>query len=96
MLAANGSFGFQLTDQNPATAFVLATDHSLIASGCMNVDIANNIASHSNDFYPDSFGRDSSSFMVVNDTLYLVGGNDGAAIGTSTVRITVRIRCRVV
>jgi len=56
----------------------------------MNVDIANNIASHSNDFYPDSYGpaSQSESFMVVNDTLYLVAGNDGAAIGTSTVRIT--------
>jgi len=38
----------------------------------------------------------SEAFMVVNDTLYLVGGNDGAAIGGSTVRCTARIRCRVV
>jgi len=90
MLAGNGSFGFQLTDQNPGTVFVLATDHSLIASGALNIDTVNNIASHSNDFYPDSYGpaSQSESFMVVNDTLYLVGGNDGAAIGGSTVRIT--------
>lgn len=98
MLAGNGSYGFQLTDLNPATAFVLATDHSLISSGALNIDVANNIASHSNDFYPDNYGPASLSeaFMVVNDTLYLVGGNDGAAIGASTVRITARIRCRVV
>jgi len=98
MLAANGSYGFQLTDQNPNTAFVLATDQSLIASGALNIDVANNIASHSNDFYPDNYGPASLSeaFMVVNDTLYLVGGNDGAAIGASSVRCTARIRCRVV
>jgi len=98
MLAGNGSYGFQLTDQNPNTAFVIATDQSLVASGVLNIDVANNISSHSNDFYPDNYGPASLSeaFMVVNDTLYLVGGNDGAAIGGSTVRCTARIRCRVV
>lgn len=98
MVAANGSLTCQLTDLNPGTAFVSATDHSLIASGSMNIDQANNIATHVNDLYPDNFGPASLSeaFMVVNDTLYLVGGNDGTAVGAATVRCCARIRCRVV
>lgn len=98
MVAANGSLSVQLTDLNPGTAFVSATDHSLVASGSLNIDQANNIATHVNDLYPDNFGPASLSeaFMVVNDTLYLVGGNDGTAVGAATVRCTARIRCRVV
>ena len=98
MLAANGAISAQLTDLNPGTAFVSATDHSLISSGSMNVDVANNIATMVNDLYPDNFGPASLSeaFMVVNDTLYLVAGNDGSAVGGATVRVTARIRCRVV
>ena len=98
MLAGNGSLGMQLTDLNPATTFVLASDASLIASGALNIDVANNISSHSSDLYPDNFGPAalSEAFMVVNDTLYLVGGNDGAAVGTTAVNLTVRVRARVV
>ena len=98
MLAANGSLGMQLTDLNPDTTFVLASDASLIASGALNIDIANNISSHSSDLYPDNFGPAalSEAFMVVNDTLYLVGGNDGAAVGATAVNLTVRVRARVV
>jgi hypothetical protein len=98
MVAANGSLSVQLTDLNPGTAFVSATDHSLVASGSLNIDQANNIATHVNDLFPDNFGPASLSeaFMVVNDTLYLVGGNDGTAVGSATVRCTARIRCRVV
>jgi len=98
MLATNGALTFQLSDLNPGTLFVRADDQSLIASGGMNIDVTNNITSHSTDFYPDNFGPASLSeaFMVVNDTLYLTGGNSGAVVGTSIVFITVRIRCRVV
>ena len=98
MLAANGSLGVQLTDLNPGTLFVRADNQSLVASGALQIDIANNIVSHHNDLYPDNFGPAalSEAFMVVNDTLYLVGGVDGAAISTSEVNITARIRCRVV
>jgi hypothetical protein len=36
-------------------------------------------------------------FMVVNDTLYLTGGNDGAAIQAGAdLAITARVRARVV
>ena len=47
--------------------------------------------------YPDNFGPAalSEAFMVVNDTLYLVGGIDGQAT-VDDVYITARIKCRVV
>ena len=98
MLATNGSISVQLTDLNPGTAFVRADDQALVASGALNIDQANNVASHTNDLYPDNFGpaAHSESFMVVNDTLYLVSGPDGAVIGISDVFVTARIRCRVV
>jgi len=98
MVAANGALSVQLTDLNPATVFVRADDNSLIASGSLNIDQSNCIASHTNDLYPDNFGPSnlSEAFMVVNDTLYVVGGNDGTAVGGATVHCTARIRCRVV
>jgi len=98
MLAANGSLSVQLTDLNPGSVFIRADGQSLIASGSLNIDIANNIASHNNDLYPDNFGPTSLSeaFMVVNDSLYVVAGPDGAAIAAATVFCTARIRCRVV
>ena len=98
MLAANGSVGMQLTDLNPGTVFVEADNQSLIASGALQIDIANNVATHSNDLFPDNFGPAalSESFMVVNDTLYFVIGNDGAALSTSDIKVTARVRCRVV
>lgn len=98
MLAADGCISAQLTDLNPGTALVRADDQSLIASGQLNIDVSNNVATHTSDIYPDNFGPAnlSEAFMVVNDQLYLVAGNDNAAIGSGTVYVTARIRCRVV
>lgn len=98
MLAANGSLSMQLTDLNPGTVNVRADNQSLIASGGLNIDIANNIATHTQDLYPDNFGPASLSeaFMVVNDTLYLTAGNFGAAVGATDVLVSCRIRARVV
>lgn len=98
MLATNGAISVQLTDLNPGTAFVRADDASLVASGALNIDVGNNIASHVSDLYPDNFGPAalSEAFMVVNDSLYLVAGNDPAPIAGSNVFVTARIRCRVV
>ena len=98
MLAGNGAITAQLTDLNPGTVFVRADDQSLIASGALNIDQANCIASHSSDLYPDNFGPTSLSeaFMVVNDTLYFTIGNDSAAIGAQLLNVTARVRCRVV
>lgn len=98
MLAGNGAIGAQVTDLNPGSAFVRADNQSLIASGSLNIDKANSIASHSSDLYPDNFGPAalSEAFMVVNDSLYLVGGNDNAVSGGAAVSLTARIKCRVV
>ena len=97
-IAGNGAVSVQLSDLNPNTNFVRADDQSLVASGSLNIDATNNIASHMSDLYPDNFGPTalSEAFMVVNDSLYLVGGVDGAAIGAAAVSVTARIRCRVV
>ena len=46
MLQANGTITVQLTDLNPGTAFVRADDQSLISSGALAIDDANNIATH--------------------------------------------------
>ena len=75
-LDANGALSVQLSDLNPNTQFLRADDHSLVASGAMNIDFNNNVTSMSSDLYPDNFGKSdlSEHFMVVNDSLYLVGG----------------------
>jgi len=98
-LQSNGSLGMQLTDLNPSSLFVRGDNQSLIASGGLNIDTSNNIATHTNDLYPDNFGPAalSEAFMVVNDSLYLTAGCFGAiSNATSTLTITARIRCRVV
>jgi len=93
-----GALTAQVTDLNPGTAFVRADSQTLVASGAMNIDQPNNIVSHSTDFYPDQFGPAglSDMFLVVNDTLYLNGGNDASATGGGSVWVTARVRCRVV
>ena len=98
MLAGNGCITFQLSDLNPGTALIRADDQSLVASGALNIDLANNIGSQVADIYPDNFGPSalSEAFLVVNDTLYIVAGNDNVAIGGNHVYVTVRIKCRVV
>jgi len=99
MLQTNGSITAQLTDLNPGTEFVRADDQSLVASGSLTCDITNNVASHVSDLYPDNFGpaAQSESFMVVNDTMYLVGGNNnGITYATHDITVTARVRCRVV
>jgi len=94
----DGSIAAQLTDLNPGTAFVRADNQSLIASGNLNIDFGNNVASHVTDLYPDNFGPAalSEAFMVVNDSLYLVAGVDNADIAGDNLFLTARIKCRVV
>ena len=98
MLNGDGAVSVQLSDLNPGTAFIRGDNQSLVASGGLNIDQTNNIASHTTDLFPDNFGPAnlSEAFMVVNDTLYLVAGPDGANIDTAAVYVTARIRCRVV
>ena len=99
MLATNGSLGFQVTDLNPGGVLVRADDQSLVASGGLNIDVTNNIATHTQDLYPDNFGPSglSDMFICVNDQLYLTAGNFGAlSSAAADVYLTARIRCRVV
>jgi Flp pilus assembly protein TadG len=98
MLGSNGAISAQVTDLNPGTQFVRADSQTLVASGAMNIDVTNNVVTHSADMYPDQFGPAglSDMFLVVNDTLYLNGGNDNAPVGGGTVWVTARVRCRVV
>jgi hypothetical protein len=99
MVQADGAITCQLTDLNPGNVFVRADDQSLVASGSLNIDQTNNIASHVSDLYPDNFGPAamSEAFMVVNDAMYLTAGPDLAnSNATASVFVTARIRCRVV
>ena len=97
-LALNGAISMQLTDLNPGVLLVRADNHSLIASGALNIDVNNNIGSETADFYPDNFGPAnlSEAFLVVNDTLYLSGMPSGGAIGGDNLYVTARVRARVV
>jgi hypothetical protein len=96
-VASDTAISMQLSDLNPGTALVVASDQSLVASGQINVDFTNNVLTHSSDFFPDNFGPASLSeaFMVVNDTLFLTVSN-GDALTTDVLNCTVRVRCRVV
>ena len=98
MISANGSISFQLSDLNPGTELIRADDQSLIASGALNIDFPNNIGTQAADIYPDNFGPSnlSEAFLVVNDSLYLVAGNDNVPLGGNDVFVTARIKCRVV
>jgi len=96
-LAGLGCLNAQVTDLNPGTAFIRADDQSLVASQHIDIDQPNNITSESQDLFPDNFGPASLSeaFMVVNDSMYLVAGNDQSA-AADDLYCTVRIRCQVV
>ena len=98
MLNGNGALGAQLTDLNPGSAFVRADDQSLVASGGLNIDKANNIVSHATDLYPDNHGPAnlSEAFMVVNDQMYLCAGVFGADVDVAAVNLSCPIKCRVV
>lgn len=97
-LGANGSLDAQLCDLNPGTTFVRADDQSLIASGSLNIDVTNSIATMASDLYPDNHGPSalSEAFLVVNDSLFLNAVNAGAAVGANNVFLTAKIKCRVV
>jgi len=97
-LTNEGCIDIQVTDLNPGGLLVRADDNTLIASGALNIDDANNVVSQS-DFFPDTFGKLDESRMVVNDQLYIVGRNSGAQVGgiaADTLAMTVRIKCRIV
>jgi len=88
----------QLVDQNPGSVLVRADNHSLVASGNLQIDNTANQATHTNDLYPDNFGPAnlSEAFLVVNDTLFITGQYRAGAVSTANVHLTARIRARVV
>jgi len=99
MLQSNGAITVQVTDLNPATAFIRADDQSLISSGALNIDFANNVGTTAADFYPDNMGpsKNQSDFMVVNDQLFIVAGNNGAIVNAANdVLVTARLLVSVV
>jgi len=99
MLDANGALGGQLTDLNPGSVFLRADDQSLVSSAGLNIDRNNNIATHTNDLFPDNFGsRNTMSdlFIIVNDQIYVTAGVFGANIDVASVLVTAKIRCRVI
>lgn len=99
LLATAGTLNVQLCDLNPGTLLVRADDNSLISSASLAVDVPNNIATHAADFYPDQYGTLDESRFVVNDSLFVVGTNAGAAVGgiaADTLAMTVRVKCRIV
>ena len=98
MLAGNGAVSVQVTDQNPGGAFVRADNHSLVASGSLNIDQLNCIATKTADHFPDNFGPAnlSESFLCVNDDLFVTVGNDLSNVAGGDLTVTARIRARVV
>lgn len=99
MVQGNGALSWQLTDLNPGTAYVRGDNQSLIASGGLNIDEVNNIATNTTDLYPDNHGPAalSEAFLVVNDQIYVVAGVDGTdTAATAPVYVSLRIKCRVV
>jgi len=97
MVAGDAAIGVQLTDLNPGTKMLRADNQSLVASGALNIDIAQNQGTMSADLYPDNFGPTnlSEAFMVVNDSLYITGGVFGNLSGAADLFLTARIKCRV-
>ncbi len=86
----------QLTDLNPNGLIVFADDSQLVASGTLFWDAGNNAVTTGSDFYPDNFGKLDEARMVVNDTLYVVLGSDGAVAAGEYMSCTVRIKARIV
>jgi len=95
-VSANAAVTFQLSDLNPGTNFLAASDNALIGSGSLMWDDTNFIESSAADFYPDNFGKLDESRMVVNDSLYVVGFISSTYATNHEVRVTCRIKCRIV
>ncbi len=90
------AFDAQLTDLNNAGAIVRADDNTLIASGTMNINDANNVLSLGPDLYPDTFGKLDESRMVVNDQLYLTLHSTAVIAANQGLGCTARIKARIV
>jgi len=92
----NIQLDFQLSDQNPGTTLVSADNNSLIASGAILYNEPTNTVSVGTDFFPDEFGSKDDSFIVVNDSLYLVAVPVGimTLAANHTIQTTVRVKAK--
>jgi len=97
MLVGNGAIECQLSDLNPGANMLRADDNTLVGSGSLNIDQANNIGTYAADMYPDVYGKLDNARSVVNDQLYVNVMNSAADVGaTHPVYVTCRIKCRIV
>lgn len=97
-VASDSEFAVQVTDLNRGS-LVFADDRALVASGTMNVDDSNGVASNAGDLYPDNFGPTSAQGgrIVINDQMYLRGAvQSGSFTSNHGVAITARIKCSVI
>lgn len=87
----------QLTDLNRGLAFVGANDRSIVGSGELNIDDQAGI-DRSADMFPDNYGPAAAqgARIVVNDQLYFTGGLFGAPAANHEVRVTARIKAKIV
>lgn len=96
----NIQMDFQLSDQNPGTSLVSADNNSLIASGAILYNEPTNTTSVGTDFFPDEYGssKEDETFIVVNDSLYLVAVPVGimTLVPNHTIQTTVRIKAKSV
>ena len=95
-VTANIAASFQLSDLNPGNNYIAASDNALIGSGTFMMDDTNFTERSAADFYPDSFGKLDEARMVVNDSLYLVASAATTYASDHELRVTVRIRARIV
>jgi hypothetical protein len=91
---ADSTVTVQLTDVNPGTALVGATDRSLVASTNLHYGHGDNIVTSASDFQPDSFEGDGR--YVVNDTLYLTADPSTTIVSNQNLEISCRLRCKIV
>ena len=70
---ANSITQVQITDLNPGGLQIRADSNSLIASGALLANDANNVYTQAPDIYPDNYGKLDQGRSVVNDKLYMNG-----------------------
>jgi hypothetical protein len=92
----NVAMSFQLTDLNPGSTLISAANQSVVSSGTFLFDDTNYIGSQSADMFPDNFGSLSGARLVVNDQLYLNTYALTTYAANHELRLTVRIKCRIV
>ena len=94
-VGAATTFEAQLTDLNPNGVILRADDNSLIASGALNLDDANNVTSMVPDIVPDIFGTLDEARHVISDVLHIVAHSSLAIDAGHSVWAVIRIKARI-